>query len=204
MGVSSCRFWSRFIALEGNYRQKLTNLLEIDFLNTPTKGLACPGHSGVRGPRPQDAGAFPPPAPPPPPQDRICIYLYISIHIHIYIYKYINIYIYVYIYIYIYMCVCMYMYIQIYMYVYMYIYIYTGHPGVRGPRPQDAGALPPATTRFIKLPGLVKLTNTEPFAAWFVVTGDATADGISVVRSVLGAISSRSNGVECSVYRVWV
>ena len=55
-----------------------------------------------------------------------------------------------------------------------------------------------------KLPGLLKLTNTEPFAAWFVVTGDATADGISVVRSVLGAISSRSNGVECSVYRVWV
>ena len=23
-----------------------------------------------------------------------------------------------------------------------------------------------------KLPGLVKLTNTEPFAAWFVVSGD--------------------------------
>ena len=35
----------------------------------------------------------------------------------------------------------------------------------------------------------VKLTNTEPFAAWFVVSGDATADGIRVVRSVLGAIS---------------
>ena len=26
--------------------------------------------------------------------------------------------------------------------------------------------------------------------AWFVVTGDATADGIRVVRSVLGAVSS--------------
>ena len=38
------------------------------------------------------------------------------------------------------------------------------------------------------MPGLAKLTNTEPFAAWFVVTGDATADGIRVVRSVLGAI----------------
>ena len=25
---------------------------------------------------------------------------------------------------------------------------------------------------FLKLPGLVKLTNTEPFAAWFVVNGD--------------------------------
>ena len=35
---------------------------------------------------------------------------------------------------------------------------------------------------FQKLPGLVNLTNTEPFAAWFVVTGDATADGIRVVR----------------------
>ena len=34
------------------------------------------------------------------------------------------------------------------------------------------------------------MTNTEPFAAWFVVTGDATADGIRVVRSVLGVISS--------------
>ena len=44
--------------------------------------------------------------------------------------------------------------------------------------------------QFFKLPGLGKLTNTEPFAAWFVVTGDATADGIRVVRSVLGAISS--------------
>jgi len=43
--------------------------------------------------------------------------------------------------------------------------------------------------QFFKLPGLVKLTNTEPFAAWFVVSGDATADEIRVVRSVLGAIS---------------
>ena len=31
-----------------------------------------------------------------------------------------------------------------------------------------------------------KLTNTDPLAAWFVVTGD----GIRVVRSVLGAIGS--------------
>ena len=41
-----------------------------------------------------------------------------------------------------------------------------------------------------KLPSFLKLTNTDPFAAWFVVTGDATPDGIRVVRSVLGAISS--------------
>ena len=31
----------------------------------------------------------------------------------------------------------------------------------------------------------LKLTNTDPF----IVTGDATPDGIRVVRSVLGAIS---------------
>ena len=41
-----------------------------------------------------------------------------------------------------------------------------------------------------KLPGLVKLTKTEPFTAWFVVSGDATADEIRVVRSVLGAMIS--------------
>ena len=44
-----------------------------------------------------------------------------------------------------------------------------------------------------KLPGLVKLTNTEPFAAWFVVTGDATADAIHVVRSVLGGFRDKDN-----------
>ena len=40
--------------------------------------------------------------------------------------------------------------------------------------------------QWFKLPVLFKLTNTGPFAAWLVVTGD----GIRVVRSVLGAISS--------------
>ena len=44
--------------------------------------------------------------------------------------------------------------------------------------------------QFLKLPPFLKLTNTDPFAAWFVVTGDATPDEIRVVRSVLGAISS--------------
>ena len=34
------------------------------------------------------------------------------------------------------------------------------------------------------------MTNTHPFAACFVVTEDAPPDGIRVVRSVLGAISS--------------
>ena len=43
--------------------------------------------------------------------------------------------------------------------------------------------------QFSKLPGVFKLTNTEPFAAWFVASGDVTADEIRVVRSVLGAIS---------------
>ena len=41
-----------------------------------------------------------------------------------------------------------------------------------------------------KLPPFLKLTNTDPFVAWCVVTGDATPDDIRVVRSVLGAISS--------------
>ena len=43
--------------------------------------------------------------------------------------------------------------------------------------------------QFLKLPALFKLTNTEPFAAWFAVTGNATPDGIRIVWSVLGAIS---------------
>ena len=42
----------------------------------------------------------------------------------------------------------------------------------------------------MKLPVFLKLTNTDPFAAWYVVTGDVTPDGIRVVRSVLGALSS--------------
>ena len=53
--------------------------------------------------------------------------------------------------------------------------------------PQSARFLP---QRLLKLPVFLKLTNTNPFAAWFVVTGDATPDGIRVVRSVFGAISS--------------
>ena len=32
--------------------------------------------------------------------------------------------------------------------------------------------------QFFKLPTFLKLTSTDPFAAWFVVTGDATLDGI--------------------------
>ena len=45
-----------------------------------------------------------------------------------------------------------------------------------------------------KLPVFLKLTDTDPFNAWFVVTGDVTPDGIRVVRSVLGAISSLLRG----------
>ena len=33
------------------------------------------------------------------------------------------------------------------------------------------------------MPPFLKLTNTDPFAAWFVVTGDATPDGIRVAFS---------------------
>jgi len=43
---------------------------------------------------------------------------------------------------------------------------------------------------FFKLPASLKSTNTDPSAASFEVTGDATPDRIRVVRSVLGAISS--------------
>ena len=43
---------------------------------------------------------------------------------------------------------------------------------------------------FFKLLACIRFSNTDPFAAWFVVTGDATPDGIRVVRSVLGAIYS--------------
>ena len=46
-----------------------------------------------------------------------------------------------------------------------------------------------ALMHFFNLPALLKFTNTTSFAAWFVVTGDATADEIRVERSVLGALA---------------
>jgi hypothetical protein len=45
---------------------------------------------------------------------------------------------------------------------------------------------------FEKLRVFLKLTHKDPFGAWFVVTGDATPDGMRVVRSVLGAINTSS------------
>ena len=51
----------------------------------------------------------------------------------------------------------------------------------RSSRPTPTRAtLSSATVRglFFKLPPFLKLTNTDPFAAWFVVTGDATPDGV--------------------------
>ena len=44
VGVSGCRSWSRSIAFEGIYGQKLTNLLGIDYSNTPTEGLTWLTH----------------------------------------------------------------------------------------------------------------------------------------------------------------
>ena len=41
-----------------------------------------------------------------------------------------------------------------------------------------------------RLRAFPRSTNTDPFAAWCVVTGDAKPDGIRVVRSLLGAINS--------------
>ena len=63
-----------------------------------------------------------------------------------------------------------------------------GHPSLVPPR-TTCRCREGGVKNFFKLPGLFKLTNTEPFAAWFVVTGDATVDEIRVARSVLGAIS---------------
>ena len=53
----------------------------------------------------------------------------------------------------------------------------------------DLARIQPDRLQFFKLSVFPKLTNTEPFAAWLVVTGDATPDVIRVVRSLLGAIS---------------
>ena len=38
----------------------------------------------------------------------------------------------------------------------------------------------PSMDHFLKLLVFLKLTYTDPFAAWFVVTGDATPDGIAL------------------------
>ena len=51
---------------------------------------------------------------------------------------------------------------------------------------------------WFKLPAFHKLTNGDPFAAWFTLSEDATPDGIRVVRSVLGVISSLHNVDEMS------
>ena len=81
------------------------------------------------------------------------------------------------------------------MYIYVYKYRERGGQGERGTErdapPTERPARhrrflqrTPALDQFFKLPALLKLTNTDPFAAWFVVIGDTTP----VVRSVLGAI----------------
>ena len=75
-----------------------------------------------------------------------------------------------------------------------------GGGGVRCPKPQTtlqaaktavkvALAFPVGAPIF-KLPAFRMLTKTDPFASWFVVTGDAPPDGERVVQSVLGASSS--------------
>ena len=92
----------------------------------------------------------------------VCIYIYIYIYICICIYKYICMYVCIHIYV----CIYIHMYTYTYIYIYIHIYIRT------------------STGPVFELPAFLKLTNTDPFAAWFVVTGDMTP----VVRSVLGAI----------------
>ena len=58
--------------------------------------------------------------------------------------------------------------------------------------PYDVPPGPHPSGHFFKLPPFLKLTNTDPFVAWLVLTVDATPDGIRVVRPVLGAIISLS------------
>ena len=58
-------------------------------------------------------------------------------------------------------------------------------------RSEAAGCVPLAQqwyAHFFELPPFLSLTYTDPFAACFVVTGDATPDGIHAVQSVFGAI----------------
>ena len=63
-----------------------------------------------------------------------------------------------------------------------------------------AKSCPPRCGTCFKLPSLLKLTNADPFSAWFVVNGDAETDGIRVVRWVLGAMSYHpANGRPCKV-----
>ena len=54
------------------------------------------------------------------------------------------------------------------------------------------GAPPPPgkVAVFLKLLAFLESTNTHPFASCFVVIKDVTPDGIRVVRSVLGAMTS--------------
>ena len=53
-------------------------------------------------------------------------------------------------------------------------------------------AIKQVPAQLVTLPAFLELTNPDPFAACFVVTGDATTDGIRVVRSILGAVSCLS------------
>ena len=48
-----------------------------------------------------------------------------------------------------------------------------------------------------ELPTFVKMTNTDPFAAWFVVAGNATLNGIRVVFRVFCGVLDKSNVSAC-------
>ena len=71
-------------------------------------------------------------------------------------------------------------------------------PNTGGGRDGEGGADAP---EFFKPPAFLKLTNTDPFAAWFILSWDATPDGKRVVRSVLGAISSFPIAAKCITKR---
>ena len=54
----------------------------------------------------------------------------------------------------------------------------------------------------VTLTPFLRLTNTDPFAAWFVVTGDATPDGIRVVTMRMIDGRSFSLPPQCGFERV--
>ena len=52
----------------------------------------------------------------------------------------------------------------------------------------------PPLEQLLKLPALFKLTNTDPFAAWCVVTGNATPDGFASCGWFLEPLADEGEG----------
>ena len=67
--------------------------------------------------------------------------------------------------------------------------------GVHVPPAMTSEVTTPPGPIFKKLPAFLKLTNTDPFAAWFVVTGDATPPLETLLGTGIGSFSSGCTGV---------